>query len=353
MAVELVGASSEIRFRDQFLCTPALYPRQLVAENISTEMITSNVEVSLLADETVGCVFPTSENADKFVGCLETITDKNWSVADVVLGGRKPREALGCHTFDFSEHVVDDAFGLEAVKRLRLGPYLLDKLKDFPTKRMLEPDLDFFVQNGNLDVIQEIFDSKGFSTKMNLATGGVQVLDVRGDLGNASFILWEDSFQTRDSWPKFGGVKAVFSKSTDNKKSSFDLSKCWASLYLYPLEMGLIGLPADCPERFSAVSRALLWSLTATDPSGRMLKLPCPTTTRYMCDTVSQLIPLIAAIESGKVDGQLYNGSIRDMALALRVIELSDNLGDDFFSQISGAFWSSRPQIVFAVQDKC
>ena len=123
-------------------------------------------------------------------------------------------------------------------------------------------------------------------------------------------------------------------------------------MYIYPLEPEMMSVrhidPLN-PHWLACVGRSLLWSLTVSTNKGR-LPVPLPETQSLMCQTVNSLCPLITDINAYPEKNVLYRGGLRDLAVALRIIVLSDwtemgRLGTpretvDFYNSISAA-WTS------------
>lgn len=318
--------------------TPSMLTPRRLDGHFSTEMVTSRIKKDVSPQSLCNKVFLENQSVN-FIHSLTQIAKREGATLEV--GGRSIREAIGCGTFDFAQHVVSDAElidDLGGVEKVRLLP-LIKYLRNFPEGRMTRPDLDFIIAGLSLDTADLLFKESGFKTRMNIATGGINVLDVFGSGGTASFVKAEDSVQKKDCWPKYG-FTAPFVFKGDVGNFAIDISR--ARMYAWPLEMGIRGLKVDSPDRYSSVGRALLWSLTATNPSGDLLKLPCEETLEMMCETVASLPFVLGEIERGKVEPRKYGGAIRDLALSLRIIELSENLGDPFFRRVSGAYWSGR-----------
>ena len=109
----------------------------------------------------------------------------------------------------------------------------------------------------------------------------------------ATFVDGEQSWQTGDKWPRLG-VLATLDKTTT---PHFQMQTKYGNLYLYQLVIKNPNTtdPLD-PQRFAAVARALLWSVTILDPNGHNLDLPVPVIQKLFLETVAQTGPLIRKI---------------------------------------------------------
>lgn len=275
----------------------------------ATERIVRSYSPDLVAQE----VFPNSEQRGIFVqGLLELANE-----GEIQVGGRRIRELLGCKVFDFAKDIKWDAETLlDRHQRLRLGP-LVKVLEDYPTDRMKPPDLDFFTSNLEPKKVAEKFGDH-FKVTTNIASGGACVIDVITPNGVATFIDSEKSFQTKPPWPLYG-FRATL------KDSSFNLDISQLRM-ICPLEYRGTGLnesPID-PVRVATVARILLWSVTATDLNGRKLEVPGDNSQKVIYETVSHVFELANKANKDPEVERMYRGALRDFAIALRIIVLSD-----------------------------
>lgn len=273
----------------------------------ATERIIRSYSLELVTQE----VF--QESTGLFVQGLMELS----KTGKIQVGGRRIRELLGCKVFDFANVIQWDAETLlDAHQRLRLGP-LVKVLEDYPTNRMKPPDLDFFTSNLEPQKVAEKF-RPNFRVTTNTASGGACVIDVITPNGVATFIDSDKSFQTKPPWPLYGFVATL-------KDSSFNLDISQLRM-ICPLEYRGTGLdegPTD-PVRVATVARILLWSVTATDMEGRPLNVPGDNSQKVIYETVARVFELANLAQNDPKVERMYRGALRDFAIALRIIILSD-----------------------------
>ncbi|MBL8015251.1 MAG: hypothetical protein JNK26_03635 [Candidatus Doudnabacteria bacterium] len=310
--------------------------------------IDEKIEARYDAAEVVSQVFVNESSQKRFVEALCRLGQMG---AKIKVGGRRLREMVGCGTMDFARDIRSYAESLIYDRPgdwLRLGSLLVKFLEKYPEERMQKPDLDFFVWNSSPEIITEVFTSLGFVASLHEASGEVKVVNIEGENGIATFV-GEDSWQTGDDWPKFG-IKADFNPAS---VPTFDLAVRWVSLYRYQVEIPNVypNNPKE-PKRVAAVGRALLWLVTATDPDKKILKVPFPASQEYFIRTIEAIPSLLREIEVNPKLEKLYRSGLRDMAIALSIIVLTDwsysNEIDrkNFFAELSarwiGALWEEQ-----------
>lgn len=316
--------------------------------DIDLEKATQRIVREFAVDEVVAEIVNDSTESSKFISALQDIS----KLGEIKVGGRRIRSLLGCKTIDVASDVVNDAYALDPIQNLRLGP-LVQILKEFPEERMSNPDLDFFTQGVPLSQIRDTFAKLDFNVKLNIASGGVEIVEVKSSKGSATFIDANQSWQTRPPWPMYS-VLATLDPQQPNK---FKLDVGHGRLYEYPLEFSgserVTKDPID-PKRFAAVGRVLLWSVTSTTPDGGRLPIPCDESRGVIYETVANLFTVLYAIKLDPSLKKVYSSGIRDMALALRIIELTDweelsriskNFSQeekDFMHQISANWWIGK-----------
>ncbi len=272
------------------------------------------------AEEVIEQVFTNETDRSAFVEALQELSQNG---CDIKVGGRRLRELTECTTTDLAPEIVGDAWFIDTNlyihDKLRLGP-LVDILMKYPQERMMQPDLDFFIWNANPEQIINTFQTKGFKASIHEATGGVMVIDIEGQNGIASFVNGETSWQTGEAWPMLG-----FLAKFDPQNASFKLDIGYGRLYIYPLEIpGIDRKDPINPQRVAAIGRALLWSLTTSTPRGRVPEIPLELSQHYFFETVGELPSLLRQIIKNPELESTYRSGIRDLALALRIIVLSD-----------------------------
>lgn len=300
--------------------------------------------------------FPEVEEQASFVEALKELNDDG---AAFKVGGRRLREMLGFKTDDFAKDIRFDGqiLAQDPIKTIRLRE-IIKILKKYPEERMVKPDLDFFTSNIEPEKIFEVFAKRGFNVKINKASGNVTVVTIEGDKGMATFIDENQTWQIGDQWPMFGFTAKL--KLVD-ANPVVDLNVGYGRLYLYPLEIPARDKsdPLD-PVRFAAVSRALLWALTVRGPDGDRLRLPFPKSDKYYLDTVSQVQQLLDKIRENPELEIMYRGGLRDMAIVIRMCELTDwhELMEhynypiergEFFEHIAAAWFYSRTRYIVEV----
>jgi hypothetical protein len=273
---------------------------------------------SFKALDIINQVFPEEGESRRFIAA---ITELHESGAKIKVGGRRLREAIGCSVNDFASYVVSDArYLLDVHQGLRLG--LLGKyLWNFDEERMVKPDLDLFFWNVPPERMEQVFREHGFDVSFGNATGGVKVMGVVGSQGKATLTDGMKSWQTGNAWPRYGVMADFVSSPTP----SFIWEEEYDRLSYDALNIPEISLDPTDPQRVAAVARALLWSISANDISGDRLPVPSYQTERAMIETVREVYTLIKKIDKNpeELEG-LYRGSLRDLALAMRVILLSN-----------------------------
>lgn len=286
--------------------------------DIDLEKATQRITREFDVDEVVAEIVDDSTESNTFISALQDIS----KLGEIKVGGRRIRSLLGCTTIDVASDVVNDAYALDPIQNLRLGP-LVQILKEFPEERMANPDLDFFTHSVPLSQIKDTFAKLGFNVKLNIASGGVEIVEVKSSKGSATFIDVEQSWQTQPPWPMYS-VLATLDPQQPNK---FKLDVGHGRLYEYPLEFSgseRVTKDAIDPKRFAAVGRVLLWSVTSTTPNGNRLPIPCDESRRVIYETVANLFTVLYAIKLDPSLKKVYSSGVRDMALALRIIELTD-----------------------------
>lgn len=284
------------------------------------EIVQTRIIKQFSAKRVVEEVFATDESQKNFIDALLELSQHG---VEIKVGGRSLRLLMGCKVVDFAKDIARDADRLSFTDPLRLGP-LVDILKRYPTQRMLQNDLDFFIDGASEELVEKIFKDKGFSVSIHQASGGIWVVEIKGENGVSTFVDSKLSWQTGDLWPMFA-FKATF--NSKNKEFEVNISK--ARLDLYPLEIPLIlGIkdPLD-PKRVAAIARALLWAVTAKNSSGQFLNPPYFSTRQFICETVYYFPRLLNLIKDNPELEVNYRSALRDMAIALRLIVLSDWTG--------------------------
>ena len=292
--------------------------------------------------EVIGQVFTSPDSQQRFTESLDLITQNTESVK---IGGRRIRELIGCKVMDFSGDVISDAKDLDIHQALRLGP-LGKPLLTYPASKGL-PDLDFFVKGLPPEEICRTLGASGFETRLSQSTGGVAVVHASGEGGITTFIDADQSWQTGGKWPLYGIMAEV-----EQGSHSVNLDVWAPRMYSFPLQIPEMSKDPLDPQRVAAIGRALLWADTSTDPHGKPLHLPDEQLKEYS-ETVKNFPELFRLIQENPKLERLYRSGIRDMALALRLILLTDwydlkeNYGlapdrADFFNFIGGAWYSGK-----------
>jgi hypothetical protein len=268
--------------------------------------------------ELISTVFTTEQEQEAFTKALVSL---KFSGADVKIGGRILREAMGCSVIDYTKGISSEIYS-ENDARL-LGP-LVRVLQQYPEERMLKPDLDLYFEGMEPLAIKEILSAAGMNVEIKNATGGISIIVVQGSGGEATFVRISDSWQqTEDAiWPKLA-IKANF---TIDPEPKFDLDSYYGSFFLYPLisTMSEQYGPLE-PRRFSTISRILLWFLTVKDPEGNWLKPPDKHTQNLIYQSVFYGHKRIHELVDFNYDDSInYRGSLRDFALAMRILLLVD-----------------------------
>ena len=340
-AAQIAGQSPYRTFRNAARQCDDPDLNRLLHENAA-----KRIEETFDMGQVIGHVFNTESSLQNFTSCLRNINPNG----GLLFGGRELRKRLGCEVTDFAPFVIQDAEDLDPFQCIRLGP-LRGSLLVFPQKRMEKIDLDFFTDGQTPESLFEEFTRYGFKTNLNQATGGVSVIDVQGENGSATFIDKHDSWQTGARWPLFG-----FTAPVRPDASAVDLSIS-ALRMICPLQIPDIGKNPIDPNLVAAIARGLLWAASATDPSGKALRLPTEQLTEYFA-TVEQFSRLFEDVTNNPELESQYRSGIRDMALALRVILLTDWHGyyedhpfsavlrekAEFFGQITAAWNCGRIQ---------
>lgn len=315
----------------------------------SMDRITKQYSLSDFISE----AFPEVEEQKSFVAALSELSETG---AEFKVGGRRLREMLGFKTDDFAKDIRFDGQMLaqDPIKTIRLRE-IIKILKKYPEERMVKPDLDFFTSNIEPEKTSEVFSKHGFNVKLNRASGNVTVVTIEGDKGMATFIDENETWQIGDQWPMFGFTAKL--KLAD-VNPIVDLNIGYGRLYLYPLEIpGRYKSDPLDPVRFAAVSRTLLWALTVSDPYGNRLRLPFPKSDKYYLDTVSQVQQLLDKIRENPELEIMYRGGLRDMAIVIRMCELTDwyelmeyhnypTQRGSFFQNIAAAWFYSRTRYI-------
>ncbi len=263
-------------------------------------------------------VFTTEEERTAFIGALTTIKEYGGSIK---VGGRTLREAMGCTTIDYTKGISSEQY-TEEQKKL-LGP-LVEMLQQYPEERMLRQDLDLYFEGMNLETIRDILEENRICAEIKTATGDVKILVVKGSGGEATFIHNSDSWQvtTEAVWPKMS-IKADFEI---NPEPQFRLNSNYGSLFLYPLFSTISEMSGPIePKRFSTISRILLWFLTVKDPDGNWLKPPDIHTQNLITQSVFHGYKRFRELSNPEDPSSInYRGSLRDFALAMRILLLTD-----------------------------
>lgn len=177
----------------------------------------------------------------------------------------------------------------------------------------------------------KVFKGKGFNVSEHQATGGIWIVEEKGENGVATFVDFKLSWQTGDQWALLG-MLADFIADSKNPHISINIGNARLEC---PLEIPVINPDPLYPQRVAAIARALLWAVTVKDPNGNFLNPPFYWTQDRFCETVTAFAELLEEIRTctdPAIKSQLmmtYKGPIRDMAIALRLIVLSDWTGVD------------------------
>lgn len=274
------------------------------------------------AKEIVSEVLPNEKDQTLFIEGLCELSEVEGS--QILLGGRRIREAIGFTVIDYAKYVASDAHLINtdpyAHNRIRLGP-LLDIQARYDKDRLEKPDLDFFVKNLHPQLIIDTFQSKGFDVTMQTASGRAQVVEIRSKNGLITFINHYDSWQTTENWPMLG-FKAKFE---NGHTPVFHLDIAKGRVYLYPLEIpGVNSMALDDPLRLTTLGRVLLWLLTVKDPNGNWLTAPGVYTQKAFVESIEILPDLLNRIEENPELEIQYRSALRDLALGLRIVLLND-----------------------------
>ncbi len=274
--------------------------------------IVAEIEPELLLND----VFPIAADQKKF---LEVLKELNID-SRLQIGGRTLRRVLGFTGYDFSREVVKDAKRLRVHDNIRLAS-LVDILKLYPEERMSMPDLDFFIWGEQANEIVDVLKNNGFDPQLHEATGSVKVVTIETNNGIVSFVNGQDSWQTRNPWPKY----ATLAKFVTSPEPHFKVDVSKDELVSNPLELhGINDTDKLDPHRLAAIGRSLLWMVTEQTPHKKELSLPSVTTRNAIFESMLYLYPLVEKLENNPEFKVFYRGAIRDMSLALRVILVSD-----------------------------
>lgn len=307
-------------------------------ERAATEFVTHKLD----AREIIRPVFSDDDRGKVF---LEVLRD----LPTVALTGRTLREAIGFHSYDYSQSVKSEALVIQhssdkADPQAFLLRPLLPYLLSYP-ERVAKPDLDFLVTKYDLGKLAEMFRQRGFPVVDAHAFNGVRVVDVTGDRGVASFADSSESWFSQLPAPKLLTVNAPL-ETGNNNKLIFHLHTRWGNLYLYPLACPGLGMNelADptLPKSISAVARALMLAATVSDPGRKPLKIPMTGFRGAIYDVVEEFAPVLRKIKRGELPEPPYSSAIRSMSLALLLIvrkyETLDRLTrDHFFGSVVNA----------------
>lgn len=316
-----------------------------MAELTDAEVVKAftRIEQNLSPQEVVSEAFPDPREQVNFCQGLSALAAEG---ALIHLGGRRLREQLGCRAIDVAEDVVWDAYNaLSDHQMLRLKS-LVRILRNYPTERMVKPDLDFFYWKVPSQQVLRTFKQEGFKVSQSLASGNVAAINVKGTSGVATFVDGFHSWQTGEGWPMYGAM----AKYENAPEPNFRVDIGYGRLYLYPLEIPSLAKDPLEPQRFAAIARALLWACTATPPGGGYLAVPFEHSQSLFAQTVSHFAGLIRSCQQNPTLEDQYRSGIRDMALALRIIILTDwdqmakenqisTAHASFFGRIGTAWW--------------
>ncbi len=293
------------------------------------------IEARYPPSQILGEVFPTPCTREKLLGVLREIP------GEVEVGGRSVRTAVGFQTLEMADKIQHSAwYDLTVHEQLRLRT-LVRVLREYPTQRMLKKDLDLFTESSDLEPAFWLLAAGGFNPRKVEATGGVRLIEVEGENGQATIVSRKDSWQRNPPWPMMGWIGAVLDKEcdqfilgvVDEETRRFRKGISAGRRDFVPLEMpGVERLDVLDPRRLAAVSRAMVWMATVK-ANGQWLNLPDWNILEAMIATAGAAMK---QLDKDMGPQQLLPGVYRDFALGMFFLTLRDESGDREYDAFLG-----------------